>query len=170
MTAGPGPTEIPNFEQRFPALFAAGYRAAFRVLGVRAPAEDIAAEAVARSFIRWRSVSGYDVAWVTRVAANLALDEGRRRRFVAWGKAAGRPHVDEYHEVRSALRDALARLPRRQREVVALRVLGDLGTQEVADLLGITEGAVKTHLFRGLGSLRKALPADLWEGHQWTRN
>jgi len=51
----------------------------------------------------------------------------------------------------------LARLPRRQREVVVLRYLADLPEAAVAEALGCSVGTVKRHASRGLGSLRLAL-------------
>ena len=51
-------------------------------------------------------------------------------------------------------------LPRRQREVIALRHLVDLSEREVASVLGISAGAVKQHLHRGLASVRGRLPRD----------
>ena len=52
---------------------------------------------------------------------------------------------------------ALRRLPRRQREVVTLRYLADVPEAEVARLLGISAGSVKTHASRGLAALRLGL-------------
>ena len=53
----------------------------------------------------------------------------------------------------------LSRLPRRQRQVVALRYLSDLSERDVASMLGVSAGAVKTHLHRALGVLRERLGA-----------
>jgi RNA polymerase sigma factor (sigma-70 family) len=55
---------------------------------------------------------------------------------------------------RAVLHAALARLPRRQREVVLLRYVGDVSETEVARTLGISNGAVKQHAARGLAALR----------------
>jgi RNA polymerase sigma-70 factor (ECF subfamily) len=51
----------------------------------------------------------------------------------------------------------LLRLPRRQREVLALRVFLDLDTGRAAEVLGVAEGTVKAHLARALGTLRQHL-------------
>jgi RNA polymerase sigma factor (sigma-70 family) len=53
--------------------------------------------------------------------------------------------------------DALQRLPRRQREVLALRYYLDLSEAEIADALGISRGAVKSHASRGAAALRPIL-------------
>ena len=64
---------------------------------------------------------------------------------------------------RATVLDALRRLPRRQREVLALRYYLDLSEAEIADLLGISRGAVKSHASRGAAALRADLGAVLEE-------
>jgi RNA polymerase sigma-70 factor (ECF subfamily) len=66
-------------------------------------------------------------------------------------------------EVRSRVRDALARLPRGDREVLVLRQLEQLSTPEIAAVLGITEGAVYTRHLRALDRLRNLLGDDFLE-------
>ena len=55
------------------------------------------------------------------------------------------------------LLELLATLPRRQREVLVLRYYADCPEAEIADLLDIAPGSVKTHAHRGLEALRAAL-------------
>jgi RNA polymerase sigma-70 factor (sigma-E family) len=62
---------------------------------------------------------------------------------------------------RASVLEALARLPRRQREVIALRYYVDLSEAEIAETLGISRGAVKSHASRGAASLREALAHHL---------
>ena len=52
---------------------------------------------------------------------------------------------------------AIGRLPRRQRETVLLRYYSDLSEAQIADTLGISQGAVKSHASRGLAALRTLL-------------
>jgi RNA polymerase sigma-70 factor (ECF subfamily) len=54
---------------------------------------------------------------------------------------------------------ALRRLPVRQREVIALRLLLDLDTSATAEMLGISSSTVTTHLHRAIGALRREFPA-----------
>jgi RNA polymerase sigma factor (sigma-70 family) len=144
-----------DFEDAYDSMRRAAYRAAYRLLGQRAAAEDVAGEALARAFSRWSSVSAHAEAWVVTVATNLALDIGRQ-----WARAArrGQVLVDErpidHVETRLDLQSALRALPRRQREVVALRFLGDFSERATAAALGLSVGTVKSHASRGLARLR----------------
>ena len=150
---------------RFTALAARAYKVAYRLTGDRAESEDLAQEALARAYLRWAKVAAYDEAWVARVTTNLAIGRWRKdRRLVPGprGDRAGRDGpaprivaepVDP--AVRLELVAALRALPRRQREVVALRYLADLPETEVAALLGCSVGAVKQHTHRGLVALRR---------------
>jgi RNA polymerase sigma-70 factor (sigma-E family) len=63
------------------------------------------------------------------------------------------------------VRQALQALPRRQGEVLVLRYCADLTEAQVADLLGCSLGAVKTHAHRGLRALREILGEDRYERH-----
>src|SRR3954463_11023235 len=154
-----------SFDERFDVLARIAYRVAFRLLGNRADAEEIAQETLARALARWHSVSGHDEPWVTRVATNLAIGRLRKRRpTTAFDEAHGGPApvADAHALERLTLADAISRLPRRQREVVALRYLADLPEREVAALMRTSVGSVKKHSSRALDRLRLdlALEAD----------
>lgn len=149
-----------TFEERFAVLAALGYKVAYRLTGDRAESEDLAQEALARAYLRWRKVAAYDEAWVARVTTNLAIGRWRKHGCVivsgtgeqAFGAAGpvGADPLDRIELVR-----ILRSLPRRQREAVALRYLADLPEAEVADVLGCSVGAVKQHTHRGLAALRR---------------
>jgi RNA polymerase sigma factor (sigma-70 family) len=64
---------------------------------------------------------------------------------------------------RRAVIAALAQLPRRQREVLALRYYLDLSEREIAETLRISQGAVKSHASRGAAALRRHLSQFLEE-------
>src|SRR5439155_16629214 len=70
----------PTFDDAFPALFRHAFLVSVRILGDRGDAEDVAIEATARAHLHWRRIGGAPYAWLTRVSANLAIDELRRRR------------------------------------------------------------------------------------------
>ena len=152
---------LPTFEEVFPVLIRDAYRVAYRLLGDRGEAEDVAQEACARAYSRWSSVRDHAEPWCVRVASNLALDLLRARtratrrneRIIAeQGANPGAPSDD-----RLDLYAALSKLPKRQRESVVLRYLGDLSEAQTADLMGCSVGSVKTHSSRGLSALREVL-------------
>jgi RNA polymerase sigma-70 factor (sigma-E family) len=149
-----------TFEEVFPVLIRDAYRVAYRLLGDRSEAEDVAQEACARTYSRWGSVRDHAEPWCVRVASNLALDVLRartrahkRNERLKANETIMTPLVDE----RLDLYAALERLPRRQRETVVLRYLGDLSEAQTADLIGISVGSVKTHASRGLAALKEVI-------------
>jgi RNA polymerase sigma-70 factor (sigma-E family) len=151
---------VPAFEEAFPRLFQDAYRVAYRLLGERSEAEDVAQEACARAYSRWSSVHEFAEPWCVRVAGNLALDTlrartraARKQERLATERPAASPGVDDRLDLYAALAD----LPKRQREAVVLRYLGDQSEQQTAALLGLSVGSVKTHASRGLARLREVI-------------
>ena len=103
-----------SFELAFADLYRLAYRVAFRILGDRAEAEDIAQEALARATLRWDKLHDRPEGWVTKVASNLALDRYRRRRRRSQLRTGPLGIVDDRTVERSDLVTALRRLPRRR--------------------------------------------------------
>jgi RNA polymerase sigma-70 factor (sigma-E family) len=154
----PAPAAGPQgFAVAFPTLFTLAYKVAYRILGDRGDAEDVAQEALARAALRWRRLAPRPEGWVVRVAGNLAIDRYRRRRRVVMVAVepgvAAEPLVAE----RLDLAGALGALPRRQRQVVVLRYLADWSEQDVARALGCSVGTVKSSGARGVQALRRRL-------------
>lgn len=152
-----------SFDAAFPTLHGKAYRVAFQLLGSRADAEDVAQEALIRAYVRWNAFDSRGAgAWVASVAGNLAIDKHRRR---ARRRQAPQPEASTdgaTHAVeRLALRSVLARLPKRQREVIVLRYLADMSEEDVAKALGVSVNSVKTHASRGFTRLRSTLGGDL---------
>lgn len=128
-------------------------------------AEDAAIEALARAAVRWRRVGAlpYRDAWVLRVTANVAVDMARRRqRCLPSSIEAVQPSHEDMVLLQMALASALARLSRRQREVVTLRYLVGMTEGDIARLLHVSTGSVKRHTGRALGHLRDQLGTE-WE-------
>lgn len=146
-----------SFEAVYPELFARAATLAYRLVGDRTAAEDVAAEALARTYAHWGRVSGlsYRDGWVLRVATNLAIDAVRRRPP---SPALAAPlDAAEATTIRLALVAALQSLPKRQRQAVALRYLSGLREEEVATALGVSASTASTHVRRGLDTLRRYL-------------
>ena len=128
-------------------------------------AEDAVQEALVRAWVA--SEKGQEMeslpAWVTTVALNISRKAWRRvlleRRIAP--RIAASSEVDEKGlEAAMDIRAAMARLPRRQREVAVLRYVLEMSTQEVASALGIDEGTVKSHLARARGALGRGLSSE----------
>ncbi len=152
-----------EFEAAYLELFPRAATLAYRLLGNRTAAEDVAAEALARAYARWPRIAHlpYRDGWILRVAVNLAIDATRRRPFAF---TAQEPlDATEAAVVRLALVNALRSLPRRQRQAVALRYLSGFREKEVAEALGISSGTASAHLRRGLDAMRRRLGNDFRE-------
>lgn len=150
-------TVTPSFDGRFAMLTALAYRVAYRLLGDKGEAEEVAQETLARALARWASIAGHDEPWVVRVATNLAIGRSRRRRpTVAFDERHGGvgPGADIHALERIGLSEAMARLSRRQRQVLALRCLADLPERDVAAAMKTSVGSVKQHTHRALRRLR----------------
>ena len=128
----------------------------------RATAEDAVAEAYARAWAAWPKVSRHPApaAWVVRVALNHQVSRWRRRRreVALLATHERTPHLDQIDGDQYDLIKAVAALPERQRQVVALRIFLDLDTSQTSDALGIAPGTVTAHLHRAMTTLRSVVP------------
>jgi RNA polymerase sigma-70 factor, ECF subfamily len=135
------------------------------VYGSLPAAEDAVQEALARAWEaaeRGRHIES-PRAWVTQVARNLLRD--RFRRFIAERRARERLAARATSqggapEGTTDVQRAVAALPRRQREVAVLRYYLEYEVSEIATVLRIPEGTVKSTLHRARGSLAAALRED----------
>lgn len=154
-----------TFDEFFVRLLPRAVQVARRVTGDPWTAEEVAVEALARAHARWARVEplAWRDAWVLKVASREALRQVRRQPFQIRPERAR----DESDVVvlRAALVAALVELPRRQRETIVLRYLCDLPEEEVAAVLGVSAGTVKTHLHRALLALRSKIGTDFEEDY-----
>lgn len=157
-----GDTEA-DYDEWFRACFPRAVAVARRVVGSDG-AEDAAVEAFAAAYARWKRVGGlpWRDGWVCRTAFHQALAQARGTGRQPEPPAAALP-LEDGVVLRTSMVQALRRLPRRQREAVALRYLIDLPEREVAAVLGVSTGSVKVHLHRGLAALRATPGPDSWE-------
>lgn len=139
-------------------------RFAWLLCGDRDQAEDVVAEAFARVFPQWRRGQVSEpYAYLRRAVLNEVTSRGRRRvlevreehRRLRHGRVDG--PLDEFVAERDVVVQALRRLPLRQRAVLVLRFYDDLPEREVANILGLSVGTVKSHSARGLERLRTEL-------------
>ena len=133
-------------------------------VGDRQLAEDLVAEAFTRAWMSWRTVRDHPSprAWVVRTALNVNVSWWRRRRREVLADDASvpsAPAADGPAGLDEVLVRAIRALPRRQREVVTLRVFFDLDTETTATTLGISPGTVGVHLHRALAALRAQIPS-----------
>jgi RNA polymerase sigma-70 factor (sigma-E family) len=139
------------------------HRVAYLVLGDGDRADDAVQDALTVLYRRWGRLAEVDSldAYVHTMVVRACLAYRRRTwsRVVLRGAApdraveSGSAAVDD----RVILRQALYRLPPRQRVVVILRFLCDLSVADVARVLGCSEGTVKSRTHHGLRGLRTAL-------------
>lgn len=150
-----------GFEEFYSAYRDSVYRAV--LVATRNPdqAEDAVQEAFMRAYDRWDTVQRHERprAWVSRVALNVATSWWRRNRR-EHGEPPDRPAAPDARPLDEHLVRLVWALPKRQRQVVALRILADLSIAETATLLGLAEGTVKATLHRALATLRGRLEQD----------
>lgn len=165
------PTGMPQVRQRlatedFDAFYAASVQRLtlqlYAYLGDQAEAQDVVQEAYYRALLKWKKISSYDdpVAWVRRVAWNLATNHFRKQRnALSYLKRQREEPVAGPGPDRVALTRALATLPPNQRRAVILRYQAQMTIAEIAEQEGVAEGTVKSWLSRGraalAGQLRK---------------
>jgi RNA polymerase sigma-70 factor (sigma-E family) len=154
------------------ALYAAHYRSLVRLAALLLRDHAVAEEVVQDAFVAmhgaWRRLADPDkaLAYLRQAVVNRSRSALRHRAVAL--RHAPRPAPDapsaehgalialEHATVLAALRG----LPERQREVLVLRYYLDLSEADIADTLGISRGAVKSHASRGLTTLRTNLEAD----------
>ena len=147
--------------QAWPGL----YRRAYLLSGQHADAEDLAQQTLIRARRHWRKVAraGSRDAYVTRILTNVYLSSRRRARV---GREVLRAVPDAAAEstfspIEGELWPHLLGLPPRQRAVVVLRFYEDLAERDVAEMLGISVGTVKSTTHKALAHLRVALGKEL---------
>lgn len=155
-----------DLERLFRAHATALLRLAVVLTGDQALAEELVQEAFVRLHrARSAPASGAELAYLRRTVINLSHGHHRHLRVVR------RRSVDPPPDARAAEVDAVRRegqrevaaavraLPDRQRDCIVLRFYAELSDTEIADVLGISAGSVKTHLHRARAALAERLEA-----------
>ena len=170
-------TERPAWtaDEALEQLYAAHWRQLVRlsVLLVRdvGTAEEVVQDAFVAVHARWSKLRETDLAlaYLRQAVVNRSRSALRHRAVVSRHLAresapADVPGADQdalASDRRTAVLDAMRELPQRQREVLALRYYLDLSEADIADALGISRGAVKSHASRGAAALRALLQETL---------
>ena len=138
-------------------------RLAYLVCGDWHLADDVVQDAFYKLYLCWRRVDrgGNPLGYARRVVVNAAIDVSRRpwRREIPSepGDDADGHDPTAVVGAREELFVVLGDLPPRQRACVVLRYYEDLSIEQTAELLGCTEGTVKSNCARGLDALRRAM-------------
>jgi RNA polymerase sigma-70 factor (ECF subfamily) len=136
------------------------FQIALSVVGNAADAEDVTQDAFIRAYVKFESLNEPQRfrAWVCRIARHVALNHirsatrFRKREERGHDDATASVDVEEVAEVRDfqrRLRAAIDRLPARLRDVVLLCAIEELEPTEVAGILGIPAGTVRSRLHAG---------------------
>ncbi|MDH2430880.1 SigE family RNA polymerase sigma factor [Sphaerisporangium sp. TRM90804] len=130
-------------------------------------AEDLMQSCLGKLYRAWPRLdtSTEPDAYLRRILVNTHRSwwRARWRREIPRAEMPNLPGPGELAEalaVAEDVRNALAKLPARQRTALVLRFFADLPEQEVADLMGCSAGTVKTHTHRGLRAMRRLIPPD----------
>ncbi len=172
---GPGPhgESWERLEQLYRSCRDDLYAYVFTLLREPSAAEDVTALAFERAYRRQRSFDrrrGVERAWLFGIARNAALDELRRRRrhasLLVDPQDPGIEETADGHDEdvllrRTAVRAALAQLPARERELIALKFHAGLSNAEIAQVLGVSESNAGTMLHRAVQKLRRAVNAPV---------
>ena len=135
-------------------------RTAYLLTGNRADAEDLLQSALAKTYLAWDRIEDRSAldGYVRRAIVNTHISWWRRRRVEEFPTDELPDQAVTDHAVSSdmqeALRRAVDRLPQRMRAAIMLRYYDDMTEAEVAEVLGVTLGTVKSTVARAMAKLR----------------
>jgi len=149
------------------------YWVARRIVGDHAEADDVVQETFVKAYLAlgdFRGESGI-YTWLYRIAVNLALNAVRKRQVVTYLResellnqmlpSGDDPSANvEEEETASALRQAVDRLPEKQRAVFIMRYYDELSYEEIAAVLKTSVGGLKANYFHALRKIQTALRRD----------
>jgi RNA polymerase sigma-70 factor (sigma-E family) len=154
-------------------LFRAHYRTLVRLAallcGDAGRGEELTQDAYVQLHSRWRQLRDTDkaLAYLRQCVVNRSRSSLRHRLVVSRYLAAQPPppqapsaeHAALDLLAQSSMLDVLRTLPERQREALILRYYLDLSEADIAEAMGVSRGAVKSHTARGIAALRQSLEA-----------
>ena len=187
-TIDAGATARPGIaDQEFEAIVREHQRRVYRVLYVLVRNPDLADTLTQETFLRayekrasFRGEARVDT-WLLKIAVNLARDHARNRRASFWKRLIGAndgentEQFSQFPDPQASPEQALlarreleaawniaAELPSQQRTIFMLRFAEELTLPEIAQVLGLRTGSVKTHLLRAMATVRKRLKEQQW--------
>ncbi len=152
--------EDPGFHDYVAARSPALLRTAYLLTGNRADAEDLLQAALAKTYLAWRRIEDFGSldGYVRRAMVNTQISWWRRRRVEEYptDDIPDQPVADHAgeSEMHDSLSRALRRLPERMRAAVVLRYYEDMSEAEIAGVLGVSLGTVKSTVSRAVAKLR----------------
>jgi RNA polymerase sigma-70 factor (sigma-E family) len=135
-------------------------RTAYLLTGNVADAEDLVQSALTKTYVAWNRIQDRSAldGYVRRAIVNTHISWWRRRRLEEYptDEIPDQAVVDEPEssEMQESLRRAIDRLPQRMRAAVLLRYYDDMTEAEVAEVLGVSLGTVKSTVSRAMAKLR----------------
>lgn len=156
-------------DEALTAVYSAHYTSLVRLAALllrdAATAEEIVQDAFVAMHGRWRRLRNPDSALGYLRTTVVNRCRSRQRHLTVVDRHTPRELPDEPSAEQSALAGAetdaviaaMRQLPEKQRTVMVLRYYGDLSEAEIADTMGISRGAVKSHASRAAKSLRLSL-------------
>ena len=157
-----------------------GYSIAFRYMENDADTRDVMQEAFIKMYRNLGSFKGDSSfeTWFTRILINCCLDELRKRK-----NSSGWEDIDEHYDVadlspgteeqvlraerQKAVTEAIRQLPEEARNIIILREFEGLSYEELADVLGLEPGTVKSRLNRAKQKLKEILLKSLEQNSIW---
>jgi RNA polymerase sigma-70 factor (sigma-E family) len=156
-------------DQAVTQLYSNHYRSLVRLAGLLVRDEPTAEEVVQECFIAmhggWHRLREEDKAlsYLKQAVVNRSRSVLRHRSVMDRNAPKPAPDMPSAEQgaiaqlERSEVIAALQSLPDRQRQALVLRYYGDLSEAQIAEMMGISKGAVKSHTARGMSSLRAVL-------------
>jgi RNA polymerase sigma-70 factor (sigma-E family) len=160
LAAGPDGLDDPEFRDYVRERSRALLRTAYLLTGNQADAEDLVQSALAKTYLAWDRIEdrGALDGYVRRAMVNTHISWWRRRRVEEFptDEIPDQAVADHaaHSELQETLRRAIDRLPQRMRAAVMLRYYDDMTEAEVAEVLGVSLGTVKSTVSRAVAKLR----------------
>jgi len=163
------------WERAFEVLVAGHAPSLLRMVRRWVPDLDEAEDVVQNALIKtWKGLPGFRFeskpsSWLYRIAYNEAMDflrkEQRKRKRISGHTAselqiAGDSHFDG-DRAQKALAEALSKLPQRQKQVFELRYFDEMPYAQIAEALGLSEGALKASYFHAVRKIEESLKSSL---------